>query len=122
MAAFLRSTVRATRHCSSPFAPSRSRATSRSGLEGEARRERYAALVDAATETGARFVAVAHHRDDQAETLLLQLLRGAGPHGLSAMPEARPDPRGVCWLRPLLDVPRTTIDAYAAAAGLRLCR
>lgn len=82
-------------------------------LESEARRLRYAALADAARELGATAVALAHHRDDQAETLLLQLLRGAGPRGLAAMPEVRDDPRGVRWWRPLLDVPRAAIDAYA---------
>ena len=87
-------------------------------LEGEARRERYAALAEAALVARVRFVAVAHHRDDQAETLLLQLLRGAGPHGLAAMTPHRDDPRGVVWWRPLLDVARSQIDAYAAAERL----
>src|SRR5207249_8506584 len=49
---------------------------------------------------------------DQAETVLLQLLRGAGPQGLAAMPEARIDATGLKWLRPLLDIPRAAIDAY----------
>ncbi|MFO1323377.1 MAG: tRNA lysidine(34) synthetase TilS [Burkholderiales bacterium] len=92
--------------------------TPQSSLEGEARRVRYAALVDASAAAGTRYVAVAHHRDDQAETVLMQLLRGAGPHGLSGMAAARADPRGVCWLRPLLGVPRAAIDAYASEANL----
>src|SRR5439155_1569529 len=62
--------------------------------------------------SGADVVLLAHHQDDQAETVLLQLLRGAGPQGLAAMPEARTDAMGVKWLRPLIDVPRTAIDAY----------
>ena len=90
----------------------------RSSLESEARRLRYAALADMASGAAVRCVALAHHRDDQAETLLLQLLRGAGPHGLSSMAPLRPDPRGVVWWRPLLGVPRTAIDAYAQALGL----
>lgn len=90
-----------------------------SSLEGEARRMRYAALAEAATAGDTRFVALAHHRDDQAETLLLQLLRGAGPHGLAAMPALRDDPRGVKWWRPMLDIARADIDAYAAAGALR---
>lgn len=87
-------------------------------LEGEARRLRYAALAEAARSAGASVVALAHHRDDQAETLLLQLLRGAGPHGLAAMTQVRADPRGVTWWRPLLRVARPAIDAYAQARAL----
>ncbi len=85
----------------------------RTSLEANARRARYAALAAAARELGADAVALAHHQDDQAETLLLQLTRGAGPHGLAAMPMAR-HVDGVLWLRPLLDVTRATIDAYRA--------
>lgn len=90
----------------------------RTSLEAEARRLRYAALVAAALAVGARCIALAHHRDDQAETLLLQLLRGAGPHGLAGMTEARTGPADVTYLRPLLAVPRTAVDAYAEAAHL----
>jgi len=59
-----------------------------------------------------------HHQDDQAETLLLQLFRGAGPEGLAAMPRwARFGPG---WLgRPLLDFSRSDLTAYAEAQGLR---
>ncbi|MGI8895531.1 MAG: tRNA lysidine(34) synthetase TilS [Casimicrobiaceae bacterium] len=87
-------------------------------LEAEARRARYAALADAALEPAVSHIALAHHQDDQAETLLLQLLRGAGPHGLAAMPQTRRDPRGLLWLRPLLGVARSEIDGYAAACKL----
>lgn len=87
-------------------------------LEAEARRMRYAALGRAAAAVGARCIAFAHHRDDQAETLLLQLLRGAGPHGLAGMAEARIGADGVTYLRPLLAVPRAAIDSYAAARHL----
>jgi len=87
-------------------------------LESEARHARYAALVEAARACGATAVALAHHRDDQAETLLLQLLRGAGPRGLAAMAAMREDARGVRWWRPLLEVARADIDAYAKAHGL----
>ena len=88
-------------------------------LESEARRLRYAALTEMATAAGVAFVALAHHRDDQAETLLLQLLRGAGPRGLAGMSAARVDARGVTFLRPLLDIARVAIDAYAVTAQLR---
>src|SRR5947207_3858860 len=59
----------------------------RKSVEAEARHARYAALADAAASSGAGIVVLAHHQDDQAETVLLQLLRGAGPHGLAAMPD-----------------------------------
>ena len=59
----------------------------------------------------------AHHRDDQAETLLLQLLRGAGPHGLAAMPTT--SRLGPGWLlRPLLEVDRSELLDYALEHGL----
>ncbi len=87
-------------------------------LESQAREVRYAALADAARAFGATTVALGHHRDDQAETLLLQLLRGAGPRGLAGMPEMRDDARGVRWWRPLLDVSRDDIDAYAVTHAL----
>jgi len=91
----------------------------RTSVEAEARRARYAALAAAARVEGATTVFLAHHLDDQAETLLLQLLRGAGPQGLAAMPALRIDAGGIAWRRPLLDVPRAAIDAYVAARGLR---
>lgn len=83
--------------------------------EAAARRARYAAL---AAELGSEdAVLTAHHRDDQAETLLLQLLRGAGPHGLAAMPAMSRLGQG--WLlRPWLDVDRAELLAYARAYGL----
>jgi len=85
------------------------------GIEGAARRARYAALESAALEVGAGAVLLAHHQDDQAETLLLQLARGAGPHGLAGMPEARVGARDLVWLRPFLALPRRTIDAWVRA-------
>lgn len=60
---------------------------------------------------------LAHHRDDQAETVLLRLVRGAGPRGLGGMPSARPI--GRAWLcRPLLGSSRRDIRAYAVRHGL----
>lgn len=81
------------------------------GVEAAARSRRYEALRSAALRAGASAVLLAHHQDDQAETLLLQLLRGAGVHGLAAMPAVRTG-GGLCWLRPLLDVPRRDIDTF----------
>jgi tRNA(Ile)-lysidine synthase len=77
-------------------------------LEATARSARYAALARA----DADVVALAHHADDQAESLLLQLLRGAGPHGQAAMPVRRTG-TGPVLLRPLLRLPRTLLAAYA---------
>lgn len=94
-----------------------SRAPRRS-LEADARDARYGALASMAREHGAGAVALAHHQDDQAETLLLQLHRGAGPAGLAAMPAASRDADGLLWSRPLLAVTRAAIDAYAAARRL----
>jgi tRNA(Ile)-lysidine synthase len=84
--------------------------------EAAARRARYAAL---AAELGPdAALLTAHHRDDQAETLLLQLLRGAGPHGLAAMPAMSRLGQG--WLlRPLLEVDRDELLAYARAHDLQ---
>lgn len=83
--------------------------------EAAARRARYTALA-ARLEPG-EVLCTAHHRDDQAETVLLQLLRGAGPRGLAAMPALRPFGRG--WLaRPLLAVPRRVLAAYLAGTGI----
>ncbi len=77
------------------------------GLEAAARRARYQAF----SELNADWVALAHHRGDQAETLLFNLLRGTGLRGAAAMQVAR---RGALnLLRPLLDLPRSELVAYA---------
>jgi len=78
--------------------------------EAAAREARYQAIT-ALIEAG-DVLLTAHHQDDQAETLLLQLLRGAGPHGLAAMPVYTPF--GAGWLaRPLLDVTAAELASYA---------
>jgi tRNA(Ile)-lysidine synthase len=83
--------------------------------EAAARDARYRAL-EALTGPG-EAVLLAHHRDDQAETLLLRLLRGAGAEGLAGMPRVRPLGRG--WTgRPLLDWPRAALAAWALGQGL----
>ncbi|MBS0445627.1 MAG: tRNA lysidine(34) synthetase TilS [Proteobacteria bacterium] len=80
-------------------------------IEAWARDARYAALRAMAVAQSAPVVMLAHHRRDQAETWLLQALRGAGVAGLSAMP--REIVRGgITWLRPWLDRPRAAIEAY----------
>lgn len=84
-------------------------------VEAAARDARYAALSNALA-PGA-WLLTAHHLEDQAETLLLQLLRGAGLPGLAAMPASAPLGPGRV-VRPLLDVPRAALVAYARGAGL----
>lgn len=84
--------------------------------EAAARRARYDAMA-ALVEPGDCLL-TAHHQDDQAETLLLQLLRGGGPHGLAAMPELAPFARGR-HARPLLAFPRSELHRYAEENGLR---
>jgi tRNA(Ile)-lysidine synthase len=85
------------------------------GIEAAARHARYAALA-AALHEGERLL-LGHHRDDQIETVLLKLLRGAGPEGLGGMRAQRELGRGLLW-RPLLDLPRNVLRDYADAHGL----
>lgn len=82
-------------------------------LEACARQARYAALTDMAKELGVDLVLLAHHRRDQAETLLLQAMRGAGVSGLAAMPK-EVWREGICWARPWLTLPREAIQIYVA--------
>ena len=91
--------------------PSRSRPT----LQEAAREARYQALRALAAGLGAERIATAHTADDQAETLLLRLLRGSGPDGLGGIPERSPD---AVIVRPLLAVSRLEIQAFASAQGL----
>ncbi|MFD2766692.1 tRNA lysidine(34) synthetase TilS [Micromonospora eburnea] len=87
------------------------------GPEAAARDARYEALVDAARRHDASAVLLGHTRDDQAETVLLALARGAGPRGLAGMPERR-ELAGVPLLRPLLDVAREDTRKACATLGL----
>ncbi|MGB0128453.1 MAG: tRNA lysidine(34) synthetase TilS, partial [Rhodocyclaceae bacterium] len=88
------------------------------GLEAAAREARYGVLASAGTD----WLLTAHNRDDQIETVFLNLLRGAGPRGLAGMPVVQGQAlrRQGCpkLLRPLLDVPREAILAYARQRGL----
>ncbi len=92
------------------------------GLEAAARRARYEVF---AKQEHADFIVLAQHLDDQAETLLLQLLRGAGVKGGAAMPVMREQgqrgsgARAPAILRPMLDVSRQQIAAYAKANTLK---
>lgn len=86
-------------------------------VEAWARRERYRALAAMAGAAGIGLVLLAHHRRDQAETFLLQALRGAGAAGLSAMP-SHARRHGVVFARPWLRQPRERIEAFISEHGL----
>jgi tRNA(Ile)-lysidine synthase len=82
------------------------------GIEGEARRLRYEKLLQSKSD----LIVLAHHEDDQAETFLLQLIRGAGVKGLSSM--AQFDDARKLW-RPLLNASRMDIEKYAKTHKLK---
>ncbi|SCE89062.1 tRNA(Ile)-lysidine synthase [Micromonospora coriariae] len=87
------------------------------GPEAAAREARYQALTEVAGQHGAVAVLAGHTRDDQAETVLLALARGAGPRGLAGMPVRR-DLAGVPLLRPLLEISREQTRAACEVLGL----
>jgi len=92
------------------------------GIEQAARIVRYRRLGELCRQLGAGILLTGHHQDDQAETVLLQLLRGAGLPGLSAMPAWQPDDDllggGVALARPLLEVPRAALQQAASERQL----
>jgi tRNA(Ile)-lysidine synthase len=87
------------------------------GLEETAREVRYGWLAEVAAEAGAAWVATGHTADDQAETVLHRLLRGAGLRGLAGIPRRRPLRPGVEVVRPLLEVRRAEVLAYLESLG-----
>jgi tRNA(Ile)-lysidine synthase len=96
-------------------------AQERIGIESAARKARYDFLAGVAAQVGAGRVAVAHHADDQAETVLMHLIRGAGGSGLRGMSLQSPmvgHPE-LMLIRPLLRVTRTEIELYCAEHGLQ---
>lgn len=90
------------------------------GLESAAREARYAALAKEMKQRNILLLATAHHADDQLETMLQHLLRGAGMKGLCGIPAARPLQEGehALVLRPLLQMTKTQILDYCTANGL----
>ncbi len=84
--------------------------------EDWARRVRYGFFREAAEETGIYDIALAHHRDDQAETVLLRLLRGSGLTGMTGMKETTYT-EGLTLHRPLLDCSREELRTYLMARG-----
>ncbi len=93
-----------------PFHPIQLNVAPGTDVQSRARDARRAALLA----QGALVIATGHQRDDQAETVLMALLRGSGAAGLSAMRAVDPP-----WCRPLLEEPREVIAAWAHAEGLR---
>ena len=85
-------------------------------LQSAARRARYAALRRVAGESGAKLIATGHTRTDQAETVILRLVRGAGARGLAGIP-----PRRGRLVRPLIDRSRAEILAYLEERALGWC-
>lgn len=86
----------------------------RIGIEAAARRARYAFLARVAREQGARYVAVGHHAHDQAETILMNIVRGSGARGLRGMRVLSEMPRhtGLSLVRPLLRIAKDELEAY----------
>jgi tRNA(Ile)-lysidine synthase len=93
----------------------------RAGVQAWARRVRYAYFARLAERYGFDRVATAHHRGDQAETVLLNLLRGVGPGSFGGMRSARPlsTQSAALLVRPLLRLPRADLEAYAQLHGLQ---
>jgi tRNA(Ile)-lysidine synthase len=95
-------------------------------IEMAARAARYAFLKRTAHRVGATHVATGHTRDDQAETVLLKLARGAGPEGLSGIApctvlSGKPGSEDMRLIRPLLDVSRAEVEAFLRARGQDWC-
>ena len=89
----------------------------KTGVPAAARTARYQLLAEAARASGATHILTAHTRDDQAETLLMRMLRGSGIAGLAAM--ARETEREGLWLaRPLLDIPKSRLIATLGKAKI----
>ena len=90
-------------------------------IEARARAGRYEALADLCQEYGIEDLLLAHHQNDQAETVLLQLMRGSGVAGLSGMPVSRKitNNQGITLWRPLLNQSRKELEAYAKEHKLK---
>ena len=86
-------------------------------VESDARAARYAWLAEVAQRRNAQAVAVAHTRDDQAETVLHRILRGTGPNGLAGMSLRRPLGTGIGLVRPLLKVRRADLSEFVQSLG-----
>lgn len=92
-------------------------AADRRGTEADARLLRRQALRDAAASVGARVILLAHHADDQLETMLWRLMRGTSLEGLAGMRPVRHE-GGITWLRPLLAFEKSILSDYARAHAI----
>lgn len=88
-------------------------------LEEAARRIRYEALEKIAKDFKANKIALGHNRNDQIETILFRIIRGAGEDGLSGIPASRDLTAGVKIIRPLLETERVEIDEYLKAKNIK---
>lgn len=102
--------------CDLPFIVKEAHFQSHHNIEDNARQARYALFADLVEPEDA--LLVAHHADDQAETFLLQLFRGAGVAGLSAMPFIKPFAKGQL-IRPFLSISRAALEIYARTHQLQ---
>jgi tRNA(Ile)-lysidine synthase len=93
--------------CQVPYSESSLALQSGGNLQARARAARYAALRSAAAQVGAAWIATGHHADDRAETVIMRLLRGAGPRGLGVLPA-----RAGELLRPMIRARRTDVHAH----------
>jgi tRNA(Ile)-lysidine synthase len=100
-----------------PFGRTRVAVAPGGNLQARARAARYTALRQAAQALRATVIATGHHADDRAETVLIRLLRGAGPSGLACLP-----PRSGDLVRPFLQARRPDVDAHLARHGIRTAR
>lgn len=118
--AWLERVRRQAQRCGARFAAERLQGEPARGdsVEAWARKERYAALARLAHTQRCDLVLLAQHRRDQAETFLIQALRGGGAAGLAAMPRSV-QREGITWARPWLDRPREAIDTYLRQHRLR---
>lgn len=91
----------------------------RDNLEAAARRARYRALERIARRAGLRFVATAHHADDQFESIVMALLRGAAPAALAGVAPRRALAEGVTLIRPMLGLVREDAVRLCRAAGVQ---
>ena len=93
----------------------------RLGIEVAGREARYQFLTRLAKSLGARDIAFGHQADDQAETVLMRVIRGAGPRGMGGIPYVRPvaDAPGIRVIRPLLDCSRREVVNFLRQRGLR---